>query len=125
MKALVVEGSSTMRSVLRRILSMRGFEVAEADSARLALDVVNSTGKADLVLLDWSLREVDCKEFITRLRDEAAHFTFVIMLAAPETDIREFQKALIAGADACLVKPFTSLQIDEKLAQAALTWGRG
>ena len=41
MKALVVEKSSTMRSVLRRILSMRGFEVTEAGDVKGALDALN------------------------------------------------------------------------------------
>ena len=42
------------------------------------------------------------------------------MLAATEPGIRELHGALIAGADDYLMKPFTSLQIDEKLAQVGL-----
>lgn len=37
MKALVADSSDTMRSVLHRILSMRGFEVAEADNCQQAM----------------------------------------------------------------------------------------
>jgi len=122
MKALVVESSSTMRSVLRRILSMRGFEVAEADNGRQALDVLHAMGKADLVLVDWDLQQINSLEFITRLRQETAHDTMVIMLAAVEPGMRELHGALIAGANDYLLKPFTSLQIDEKLTQAGLTW---
>ena len=44
MKALVVDSSNTMRSVLHRILSMRGFEVAEADNCRQAMDVLRMHG---------------------------------------------------------------------------------
>ncbi|MGA2671853.1 MAG: response regulator [Terracidiphilus sp.] len=118
MKALIVENSSTMRSVLRRILSMRGFEVSEADNAEQAMDVYHGMGNADLVLVDWVLNEIDSLEFITQLRLESAHHTMVLMLAAAEPGIRELHRALIAGADDYLIKPFTSLQMDEKLAEA-------
>ena len=44
MKALVVDSSNTMRSVLHRILSMRGFEVTEADNCQQAMDVLRGNG---------------------------------------------------------------------------------
>jgi len=122
MKALVVESSNTMRSVLRRILSMRGFEVAEADNGRQALDVLRDLGKTDLVLVDWDQNEINGLEFITRLRHETSHNTMVIMLLTAEPGMRELHNALISGANDYLLKPFTSLQIDEKLSQAGLVW---
>jgi two-component system chemotaxis response regulator CheY len=122
MKALVVNSSNTMRSVLVRILSMRGFEVAEADNCRQAIDVLRAMGTADLVLVDWILHDIDGLEFVTQLRHESVEDTRVVMLVAAEAGMRELRGALIAGADDYLMKPFTSLQIDEKLAQAGLTW---
>jgi two-component system chemotaxis response regulator CheY len=121
MKALVVESSSTMRSVLRRLLLVRGFEVSEADNGRNALDVLHDMGKADLVLVDAGLQEMESLEFITRLRHEAARDTEIVILAEREPGTRELHRALIAGADDYLVKPFTSKQIDEKLAQAGFS----
>lgn len=120
MKALVIDSSNTMRSVLVRILSMRGFEVAEADDGRHAMDVLRTMGTADLVLVDWTSHEIDSLEFVTRLRHESAQDTRVVMLVAAEPGTRELQGALIAGADDYLMKPFTSLQMDEKLAQIGL-----
>jgi two-component system chemotaxis response regulator CheY len=122
MKALVVDGSNTMRSVLHRILSMRGFEVAEADNYRQAMDVLRGMGTADLVLLDWPPHQIDSLEFVTRLRHESVEDTKVVMLVATEPGMRELHGALIAGADDYLMKPFTSLQIDQKLAQVGLAW---
>ena len=122
MKALVVDGSNTMRSVLHRILFMRGFEVAEADNYQQAMDVLRGMGTADLVLLDWLPHQIDSLEFVTRLRHESVEDTKVVMLVATEPGMRELHGALIAGADDYLMKPFTSLQIDQKLAQVGLTW---
>jgi two-component system chemotaxis response regulator CheY len=120
MKALVVDGSNTMRSVLHRILSMRGFEVAEAGDCQQALDVLRGMGGADLVLVDWIPHQVDSLEFVARLRHESVEDTRVVMLVAAEPGMRELHGALIAGADDYLMKPFSSLQIDEKLAQVGL-----
>ena len=122
MKALVVDGSNTMRSVLHRILSMRGFEVAEADNYQQAMDVLRGMGTADLVLLDWLPHQIDSLEFVTRLRHESVEDTKVVMLVAAEPGMRELHGALIAGADGYLVKPLTGPQIDAKLAQVGLTW---
>lgn len=122
MKALVVDSSNTMRSVLHRILSMRGFEVAEADNGEQAMDVLRAMGAADLVLVDWSSHKIDRLEFVTRLRQESVEDTRVVMLVVSQPGTRELQGALIAGADDYLTKPFTALQIDEKLAQVGLAW---
>jgi two-component system chemotaxis response regulator CheY len=122
MKALVVDSSNTMRSVLHRILSMRGFEVAEADNCQQAMDVLRAMGAADLVLVDWSLHKIDGLEFVTRLRQETVEDTRVVMLVVSQPGMRELHGALIAGADDYLMKPFTAPQIDEKLAQVGLAW---
>jgi two-component system chemotaxis response regulator CheY len=122
MKALVVDSSNTMRSVLHRILSMRGFEVTEADNCRNAMDVLRGMRRADLVLVDWIPDETDGLEFVTRLRHEFVEDTRVLMLVAAEPGMRELHGALIAGADEYLIKPFTSLQMDKKLAQVGLAW---
>lgn len=100
---------------------MRGFEVAEAENGRHALSVLHSMGDADLVLVDWILHELDSLEFTTRLRLEATRGTMVIMLVADAPGMRELHRAFIAGADDYLMKPFTSLQIDQMLTQGGLT----
>jgi DNA-binding response OmpR family regulator len=121
MKALVVDSSSTMRSVLRRILSMRGFEVTEAGDVPGALEGLSTTGSPDIAMVQWSVHATDTMELVTRLRNEPPHKTAIIMMAEQEPGLRELQKTLMTGADDYLVKPFTSLQIDGKLEQAGLT----
>jgi two-component system chemotaxis response regulator CheY len=122
MKALVVESSKTMRLVFRRLLCMRGFEVSEADNGTQALEILRGMGDADIVLLDWSLHGLSSLEFIAQLRRKTAHTTTVILLAAVEPGMPTLHRALLAGADDYLVKPFTSRQIDEKLTKAGFVW---
>jgi two-component system chemotaxis response regulator CheY len=96
---------------------MRGFEVAEANNCQQAMDVLRAMGAPDLVLVDWTLREIDGLDFVTRLRQESVENTRIVMLAVSQPRMRDLQGALIAGADDYLMKPFTAIQIDEKLAQ--------
>jgi two-component system, chemotaxis family, chemotaxis protein CheY len=122
MNALVVDSSKTMRSVLHRILSMRGFRVAEADDCREAMGMLHALGPVDLVLIDWTVQHTDCLDFVIHLRQKARETTRVVLLVASEPGTRELQGALIAGADDYLMKPFTLLQMDEKLQQVGLSW---
>jgi DNA-binding response OmpR family regulator len=125
MNALIVERSKTMRHVLHRLLSAKGFAVSEAEDGRHALDILQSAGPADIVLVDWVPRETSCLEFITCLREAAACDALIILLAEADPGIRELQSAILAGADDYLTKPFTSRQIDETLARAGLNGQSG
>lgn len=116
MKALVVDRSNTMRSVLNRILSMRGFDVEEAAAHDDAREVLRRMGAANVVLVD---SDPSCPEdlaFLTYLRRQNPPATLVIMLVTMEPNMRDIQRALAAGADEYLMKPFNSLQIDTRLA---------
>ncbi len=94
--------------------------MAEAVDCQQAMDVLRGMGTADLVLVDWVPDETDCLEFVARLRNESVEETRVVMLVAAEPGMRELHGALMAGADDYLMKPFTSLQMDEKLATIGL-----
>ena len=85
------------------------------------MDVLRGMGTADLVLVNWVPHQIDSLEFVARLRQELIEDTRILMLVATEPGIRELHGALIAGADDYLIRPFTSLQIDEKLAQVGLS----
>ena len=111
-----------MRSVFRRLLCMRGVEVSEADNGEQALEVLHGMDVPDIVLLDWSLNEISSLEYIAQLRQQTAHNTTVILFSSVEPGMPTLLRALLAGADDYLIKPFTSRQIDEKLAKAGFTW---
>jgi two-component system chemotaxis response regulator CheY len=84
------------------------------------MDVLLAMGAADLVLVDWTLREMDGRELVSRLRHESFKDMWIVMLTVSQPGIRDLQGALIAGVDDYLTKPFTAIQIDEKLAQVGL-----
>ncbi len=115
MKALVVDDSTAMRAVLKRILGMRGFEVSEAKNGLDALGVLEKSENPDLMLIDWNMPEMNGLELVSKVRQNHTFDQVRIMMVTTETGIKEVQSALTAGANDYLMKPFSSTQVDEKL----------
>src|ERR1041384_3526019 len=69
---LVVEDDARTRGVLRRTMEREGWDVAEAEHGRLALDRVRERAP-DLVLLDLMMPEMNGFEFLGALREWEAH----------------------------------------------------
>jgi two-component system response regulator MprA len=107
MRLLVVDDDRALRDVLRRALSLAGYEVRLADSGASALSEVTSA-VPDAVVLDIGLPDIDGLEVCRLLRREGNRVP-VLMLTARDA-VSDRIDGLDAGADDYLVKPF---DIDE------------
>jgi two-component system KDP operon response regulator KdpE len=99
---LVVEDEPQVLRFLRASLSAHGYRVVEAGSGQVAL-VEAATRAPDLVLLDLGLPDMDGVEVARRLREWSAVPVIVLSARGQEGDKI---KALDAGADDYLTKPF-------------------
>jgi two-component system chemotaxis response regulator CheY len=115
MRALVIDDSAAVRTILKRILSDCGFEVVEAAEGREALERLRQVGKADIALVDWNMPEMNGYDFIRAIRADHAHDGMRLMMVTTETEIAQVAKALEAGANEYIMKPFTKDMILEKL----------
>ncbi len=105
---MVVDDDWMNREVLEAYLVDAGCEVVLAHSGEVALQMTQET-IPDLVLLDINLPGMTGYEVCARLKsDERTQFTPVVMVTALETDDDKI-KAIQAGADDFLTKPFNSL----------------
>ena len=66
---LVVDDSSVIRKVARRILEDLSFEITEAEDGMKALDVCRKE-MPTAILLDWNMPVMDGLEFLAHLRRE-------------------------------------------------------
>lgn len=114
-RALVVDDSRTMRVVLRNILSDVGFEVYEAEHGIEALKVLEEIGVTELALVDWNMPEMDGYDFICAVRANRSYDDMIMMMVTTETEMEQVAKAIDAGADEYVMKPFTKEVILEKL----------
>jgi two-component system response regulator MprA len=107
MRLLVVDDDRALRDVLRRALTLSGYEVMLATGGAEALSQVTTT-VPDAVVLDIGLPDIDGLEVCRLLRREGNRVP-VLMLTARDA-VSDRIDGLDAGADDYLVKPF---DIDE------------
>lgn len=115
-RALVVDDSRVMRSMLRRLLERRGFDVVEAENGRAALERLALMRIPDLALVDWNMPEMNGIDLISALRQDHNYDRMVVMMVTTETEMTQVQRALSAGANEYVMKPFTEDVLTDKLA---------
>ena len=115
MRALVVDDSSAMRSYLKMILRAANFEVAEARNGKDGLKALAKGELPDLLLLDWNMPEMDGFTMLQEMRSDARCNGVKVMMVTTETELAEMSRALGAGADEYVMKPFTREVILDKL----------
>jgi two-component system chemotaxis response regulator CheY len=113
---MVVDDSRAMRSMLRNILGENGIEVvAEAENGREALDRLNEIGPIDLTLLDWNMPVMNGYEVLCAMRKNERYRSMRVMLVRTETEATQILRALDAGADEYLIKPFAKEALRDNL----------
>jgi two-component system, chemotaxis family, chemotaxis protein CheY len=120
MKALVVDDSRAMRSILTRLLNGLGFDVAQAADGQEALAVLDSGIRPDVCLVDWNMPVMDGLTFIKQVRAREAYRDIALMMVTTESEHGNIVRALAAGAHEYVIKPFTDEVIAEKLALLGL-----
>ena len=110
-RVLIVDDSSTMRSIVRKILSASrfAFDVHEASEGISALEQLG-TGNFGLVFLDYNMPGFNGIETLSEIKRLAPHVSVVMMTSAASDAL--IQRAQAAGALAFLKKPFYPADID-------------
>jgi two-component system response regulator MprA len=111
MQVLVVDDDRALREVLRRALTLAGYDVRLTDSGASALSEIAANGP-DAVVLDIGLPDIDGLDVCRLLRREGNRVP-VLMLTARDA-VSDRIDGLDAGADDYLVKPF---DVDELAAR--------
>ena len=116
MRALVIDDSRAMRTILSGILTELGFEVADAADGPAALDILGQRSDFDIALVDWNLPGLNGLEIVTEIRKNPALADTRLIMVTTETEIERVSQALQAGADEYIMKPFNREMLLDKLA---------
>jgi len=119
MRALIIDDSRFVRSYLRGLLRDKGFECDEAADGQAALKLLHGESKFDLALLDWNMPVMNGLETLQQIRAQGFSHVRVLMVTT-EAENAFIVRALEAGADEYLMKPFDHEALDEKLAMLGL-----
>lgn len=117
---LVVDDSRVVRKVARRIVEDLGFACSEAEDGQQAYDACKAQ-MPDAILLDWNMPVMSGIEFLEKLRQMENGKTPKVVFCTTENDMAHIQRAIQAGANEYIMKPFDSEIIEYKFAQIGLT----
>ena len=115
MRALIVDDSRAMRMILGKILREIGYEITEAGHGRDALAKLREMAAPEVMLVDWNMPEMNGFDFVLAVRGDSSFDGSRIMMVTTEADLSNVSKALGAGADEYMMKPFTKESVVEKL----------
>jgi two-component system chemotaxis response regulator CheY len=113
-QCLVIDDSSVIRKVARRIFEDLGFAVEEAEDGGQALEMCLAK-MPDLILVDWNMPGISGVEFLGSLRATSGGDKPTIVFCASENDVAHIARAMRAGADDYLLKPFNREIVEAKL----------
>jgi two-component system chemotaxis response regulator CheY len=115
MRALVIDDSRAMRTILTGILDDLEFEVEQATDAETAYEVLKADQGFDLALVDWNLPAMSGLDLVKLVRQRQELSGLRLMMVTTETELARVREALEAGADEYIMKPFDKEMLLEKL----------
>ena len=116
---LVADDSSVIRKVARRILEKLDFQIVEAEDGEQALEACRNA-VPDAVLLDWNMPKMDGYEFLRNLRRLPDGDRPKVVFCTTENDVAHIARALHAGANEYIMKPFDKEIVEAKFQEVGL-----
>jgi two-component system, chemotaxis family, chemotaxis protein CheY len=116
---LVVDDSSVIRKVARRILEDLSFTISEAEDGQQALEKCQAE-MPDAILLDWNMPVMDGLEFLAQLRQLKDGEKPKVVFCTTENDVGHIARAIRAGANEYIMKPFDREIVEAKFQEVGL-----
>ncbi len=121
MHALIVDDSRAMRRILRSIVEPLGFEITEAGNGIEGLQQLVERPNTELALVDWNMPEMNGLEFVKAVRANPVYERIKLVMVTTETEPAKMARALMAGVDEFVMKPFTKDILLDKLQLIGVT----
>lgn len=109
-KVLLIDDDPLILSYVGQLLSKHGFEFYGAQTARQGLDQARAI-RPDVVLLDKLLPDMDGTELLRLVRRDEHLSTVPVIMLSGRSDEAGRIRALRAGADDFVAKPFSSKEL--------------
>jgi DNA-binding response OmpR family regulator len=107
-RILIVEDDVSLGKFLSRALKLKLFAVEVSLDGEAAWETLQNS-IYDLVILDLNLPRIDGMELLRRLRQDQPALRVLVLTARNRTE--DLVLALEQGADDCLIKPFSFLEL--------------
>ena len=122
MRALIIDDSAVMRKVIERALRQAGLglsEVIQASNGEEALEALRtdaaSVTKIGLIISDINMPVMDGLQFLEARRDQKLAAGVPVVMITTEGSEPFVLRAIAAGAQAYICKPFTADQVKARV----------
>lgn len=113
-KILIVDDEPSIMVPVQFLMEQNGYDVMVAFSGEEAMEII-AEKKVDLILLDIMLPVIDGFEVCQRVRENPQWNKIKIILLTALGSDANVEKGLALGADAYITKPFSNVDIVEKV----------
>lgn len=115
MNILVVDDFSTMRRIVKNLLSEIGFNnISEADDGKTALPILERGG-IDFLVTDWNMPGMPGIDLLKAVRANPELSSLPVLMVTAEAKREQIMEAAQAGVNGYVVKPFTADTLKEKV----------
>jgi len=115
MKILVVDDFSTMRRIVKNLLTELGFtNISEADDGKTALPILEQGG-IDFLVTDWNMPGMPGIDLLKAVRANTEIASLPVLMVTAEAKREQIMEAAQAGVNGYVVKPFTADTLREKV----------
>jgi two-component system phosphate regulon response regulator PhoB len=115
-KVLIADDQESMRSLIRLTLESGHFEIIEAADGGSASHLAQEH-QPDLVFLDWTMPGLSGIEVCRKLREDPRTADAKIVMVSGRADVAEQAAGFAAGADDYITKPFSPLELLDKVSE--------
>jgi len=115
MKAIVVDDSLAARFMITKIVKKVGFDVVEAVNGKDALMKLAENADTCVLFVDWNMPVMNGLDLIKEVRQDPGKEGMKIVMVTTETEMGQVMRALEAGANDYVMKPFTEEVIMDKM----------
>lgn len=117
---LIVDDSTSLRTVVQLALKRAGYDVLEADDGIAALTVLGQASKVHLIVCDVHMPNMDGITFVAQLQQHPRHRLIPVVMLTSEGEGDARTRIRDAGAKACIAKPFNPPQLLDAVSRLAL-----
>jgi len=120
MKILVVDDMSTMRKIVKKMLTDIGFSnISEADDGipawKMIEDAIQSNEPFEFVISDWNMPNMSGLDLVAKVRNGEKTKNLPFLMVTAEAEQSNVVIAVKAGVSNFIVKPFSKNTLVEKI----------
>ena len=115
MRVLIIDDSRAARMAVVRIMKDLQYDTVEAENGEEAILKLQTEGPFDLAMVDWNMPVMSGYDFVKAVRKNSKYSNLVLIMVTTENEMSQVVKAISAGANEYIMKPFTDEVVLEKL----------